>query len=73
MNNETKRGFATGMAVFESYDATVPTVDKPFGKALVELARKRDHSIPGRVDGDRRMRAWKRSESLVFPLHHDCK
>src|SRR2546425_12472985 len=28
VNSETKRGFATGMAVYETYDASVPTVDK---------------------------------------------
>ncbi len=38
---EVKRGFATGMAVYETYDETVPTVEKPFGRALIELARKR--------------------------------
>lgn len=38
---EIKRGFATGMAVYETYDETVVTVEKPFGHALIELARKR--------------------------------
>ena len=42
MSTETTRGFATGMAVYETYDASVPTVDKPFGKALVETARHRE-------------------------------
>jgi transketolase len=34
-------GFATGMAVYETYDSTVPTVEKPFGRALIELAKRR--------------------------------
>ena len=30
----TTRGFASGMAVYETYDESVKTVDKPFGQAL---------------------------------------
>lgn len=35
----SKKGFTTGMAVYEVYGDEVPTVDKPFGRALVEAAR----------------------------------
>ena len=38
---DPKRGYTTGMAVYETYDASVPTVEKPFGLALVEAARRR--------------------------------
>ena len=38
---QPKPGFATGMAVYETYDSSVPTVDKPFGLALIELAKRR--------------------------------
>lgn len=39
------RGIASGMAVYESYDANTVTVDKPFGKALIEVARRRPDVI----------------------------
>jgi transketolase len=38
---EIKRGFASGMAVSEAYDETVLTIDKPFGRALIEVASRR--------------------------------
>lgn len=41
-----KRGFTAGMAVYETYGEEVPTVDKPFGLALIEAARK-DSRIVG--------------------------
>ncbi len=40
-SSEIKRGFASGMAVYETYGADVATAEKPFGNALVELARGR--------------------------------
>ncbi len=35
---EEKRGYATGMAVHETYGDDVVTVEKPFGKALIKAA-----------------------------------
>lgn len=38
---EAKCGFASGMAVYETYDDNVVTAEKPFGNALIELAETR--------------------------------
>ena len=38
---ETKRGFASGMAVYETYGDDIVTAEKPFGNALIELAETR--------------------------------
>ncbi len=40
-NPEAKPGFTAAMAVYETYDDNVPTVDQPFGLALIEAARRR--------------------------------
>ncbi len=43
MNGKDRRpGYTTGMAVFEEYGDDVPTVMKPFGEALIRLARERE-------------------------------
>jgi transketolase len=38
---EAKKGFASGMAVYESYGDDVATAEKPFGNTLIELAETR--------------------------------
>lgn len=38
---EARRGFATGMAVYETYGEDVVTVEQPFGKALIKAALER--------------------------------
>jgi transketolase len=38
---EAKKGFASGMAVYETYGDDVATAEKPFGNALIELAETR--------------------------------
>jgi transketolase len=38
---EAKKGFASGMAVYETYGDDVVTAEKPFGNALIELAETR--------------------------------
>jgi transketolase C-terminal domain/subunit len=40
-----KSGYTTAMAVFETYDASVPTVVKPFGLTLIEAARRRSEIV----------------------------
>lgn len=40
-HTEAKRGFASGMAVYETYGDEVVTAEKPFGNALIELAETR--------------------------------
>ncbi|MGH9844683.1 MAG: transketolase family protein [Blastocatellia bacterium] len=42
---EEKRGFATGMAVYETYGDDVATVEKPFGKALIKAATDRPEIV----------------------------
>ncbi len=42
---EANRGFASGMAVYETYDESVTTVEKPFGRALIEMARTRPEIV----------------------------
>lgn len=38
---QTKKGYASGMAVYETYGDDVVTAEKPFGNALIELAETR--------------------------------
>jgi transketolase len=38
---EIKRGFASGIAVYETYSEDVVTAEKPFGNTLIELAETR--------------------------------
>jgi transketolase len=38
---EAKKGFASGMAVYETYGDDVVTAEKPFGNTLIELAETR--------------------------------
>ena len=42
---ETKRGFASGMAVYETYGEDILTTEKPFGNALIELAKTRSDIV----------------------------
>jgi transketolase len=50
MNSETdvkrvERGFAAGMAVYETYGDDVVTVEKPFGQALIKAASERSEIV----------------------------
>lgn len=42
---EEKKGTSSGMAVFRNFEEGVPTVEKPFGKALLEVARERPEIV----------------------------
>ena len=40
-----KRGVSSGLAVYEQYGPGVDTAMKPFGQALVELAKRRPEVV----------------------------
>ncbi len=42
---EAKKGYASGMAVYETYSDDVVTAEKPFGNALIELAQTRSDIV----------------------------